>query len=71
MSVPFRLLDELDQVSAGACYPGANGPRRAVTHPSGFVVGEAEHLGKHECGAPVHVDGPDQVGQGDLCARVG
>jgi len=61
----------LDQVGAGARYPGANGPRWAGTNPSGFLVREAEHLRKHERGAPVHVQGPEHVGQGDLRARVG
>ena len=40
-------------------YPGSDRPDGATADRRRLDVGEAEHLGQHECGVPIGIQGPE------------
>jgi hypothetical protein len=62
---------ERQQIRSGTCHTRPDSPDRASANSGRFLIGQTQHLGKHEGGPPIRVQASNKIGDADLFACIG
>lgn len=65
-----RLVQQLEEVDAGACHAGSDGANGAFADLRRLAIGQTEHLSEHERLPAVGLETPQQVGDEGVLAGV-